>query len=56
MITAICNDCHEQLTNQEFYRYSLMWQYSGDMYCFKCSIKNKLGGIHKVSKIIKYPK
>lgn len=31
-----CNECYEELTDEELSDYPLLWQYSGDMYCDDC--------------------
>jgi len=33
---VVCNNCYEPLTEEELKDYDVLWQYSGDMYCFKC--------------------
>jgi len=39
----LCNNCYEPLSEEELKDYSLQWQYSGDMYCFKCREEYNMG-------------
>src|SRR6266568_4652392 len=34
-MSALCNECYEELTQAELLVYDLQWQHSGDMYCLK---------------------
>jgi ferredoxin len=37
MRKIFCNNCYRRLTKKELLADRFQWQYSGDMYCMRCS-------------------